>query len=154
LADVYRRSLKVKKVELMKEVELMGREVTREIKDESGKPIVAKSKMGEATVSALEVKGIENLTKTEKKHLLLQLARDIVSNPSAGPWEVIDVRREEWRTVKSTLTQPIEIDVKDKGRNALFEVLLDITQLERDLEAEEVEAEELGKEKRKTAPKD
>jgi hypothetical protein len=132
----------------------MGRKVTREIKEETVEPIVVKSKMGEAIVSELEVKGIENLTKTEKKHLLLQLARDRVESPSAGPWEVTDVRREEWRTVKATLTQPVEINVKDSGRNALFEVLLDITQLERDFEAEEVEAKELEKEKRKAAPKE
>jgi len=126
----------------------MERRVTNEIKDEPGEPMVVKSKMGEATVSELEVKGIENLTKVEKKHLLLQLARDRVRDPSAGPWEITDVRREKWRTVKATLTQPVEIDVKDTGRDALFEILLDITQLERELETEEIEVEELETEKR------
>jgi hypothetical protein len=126
----------------------MGRRVTDEIKDRPGEPMVAKSKMGEATVSESEVKGIEDLTQTEKKHLLLQLARDRVTNSSAGPWEITDVKREEWRSVGTTLTQQMEIDVRDTGRNALFEVLLDITQLERELEAEKVETEELEAEKR------
>jgi len=126
----------------------MGRRVTDEIKDRPGEPMVAKSKMGEATVSELEVKGIEELTQTEKKHLLLQLARDRVTNSSAGPWEITDVKREEWRSVGTTLTQQMEIDVRDTGRNALFEVLLDITQLERELKAEKVETEELEAEKR------
>jgi hypothetical protein len=132
----------------------MGRRVTDEIKDRSGEPMVAKSKMGEATVSELEVKGIEELTQTEKKHLLLQLARDRVTNSSAGPWEITDVRREEWRSVGTTLTQQMEIDIRDTGRNALFEVLLDITQLERELEAEKVETEELEAEKRKVRHKE
>ena len=126
----------------------MGRRVTDEIKERLGEPMVAKSKMGEATVSESEVKGIEDLTQTEKKHLLLQLARDRVTNSSAGPWEITDVRREEWRSVGTTLTQQMEIDIRDTGRNALFEVLLDITQLERELEAEKVETEELEAEKR------
>jgi hypothetical protein len=126
----------------------MGRRVTDEIKDRPGEPMVAKSKMGEATLSESEVKGIEGLTQTEKKHLLLQLARDRVTNSSAGPWEITDVKREEWRSVGTTLTQQMEIDVRDTGRNALFEVLLDITQLERELEAEKVETEELESEKR------
>jgi hypothetical protein len=132
----------------------MGRRVTDEIKDKPGEPMVAKSKMGEATVSELEVKGIEGLTQTEKKHLLLQLARDRVTNSSAGPWEITDVRREEWRSVGTTLTQQMEIDVRDTGRNSLFEVLLDITQLERELEAEKVETEELKAEKRKVGHKE
>jgi hypothetical protein len=132
----------------------MGRRVTDEIKDRPGEPMVAKSKMGEATVSELEVKGIEDLTQTEKKHLLLQLARDRVTNSSAGPWEITDVKREEWRSVGTTLTQQMEIDVRDTGRNALFEVLLDITQLERELEAEKVETEELEAEKREAGRKE
>ena len=132
----------------------MGRRVTDEIKDRPGEPMVAKSKMGEATVSELEVKGIEGLTQTEKRHLLLQLARDRVTNSSAGPWEITDVRREEWRSVGTTLTQQMEIDLRDTGRNALFEVLLDITQLERELEAEKVETEELEAEKHKVEPKE
>lgn len=117
----------------------MGRKVTSEIKDEPGEPMVARSKMGEAAVSELEVKGIENLTPTEKKHLLLQLARDRVKDSSAGPWEIVDVFREEWRAVKDTLAQPIEIDLKDTGRDFIFRVLLDITQLERQLETQEQE---------------
>ena len=132
----------------------MGRRVTDEIKERPGEPMVAKSKMGEATVSELEVKGIEELTQTEKKHLLLQLARDRVTNSSAGPWEITDVRREEWRSVGTTLTQQMEIDIRDTGRNALFEVLLDITQLERELEAEKVETEEREAEKRKVRHKE
>lgn len=117
----------------------MERKVTNEIKDEPGEPMVASSKMGDATVSELEVKGIENLTLAEKKHLLLQLARDRVKDSSAGPWEIIDVFRDEWRAVKDTLAQPVEIDLRDVGRDSLFRVLLDITQLERQLEVQEQE---------------
>lgn len=131
----------------------MGRSVTNEVKDESGEPMVVKSKMGEATVSELEVKGIENLSKIEKEHLLLQLARDRVENSSAGPWEISEIRREKWRSAKTTLIQPIEIDVRDFGRNALLGIFLDITQLERELEAEESGAEELKAEKREVTPK-
>jgi hypothetical protein len=127
-------------IELKQEmVESMERKVTNEIKDEPGEPIVASSKMGEATVSELEVKGIENLTPAEKKHLLLQLARDRVKDSSAGPWEIVDVFRDEWRAVKDTLAQPVEIDLRDMGRDSLFRVLLDITQLERQLEVQEQE---------------
>lgn len=117
----------------------MERKVTNEIKDEPGEPMVARSKMGEATVSESEVKGIENLTPTEKKHLLLQLARDRVKDSSAGPWEIVDILRENWRTVKATLSQPVEINVRDVGREALFQVSLDITQLERELETQGLE---------------
>jgi hypothetical protein len=117
----------------------MGRKATNEIKDEPGEPMVARSKMGEAAVSELEVKGIEDLTPMEKKHLLLQLARDRVKDSSAGPWEIVDIFREEWRAVKDTLAQPIEIDIRDVGRDSLFQVLLDITQLERQLETQEQE---------------
>ncbi len=117
----------------------MGRKITNEIKDEPGEPMVARSKMGEATVSELEVKGTENLTPTEKKHLLLQLSRDKIKNSSAGPWEIVDIFRENWRAVKATLTQPIEIDVRDVGKDAIFRVSLDITQLERELETQEPE---------------
>jgi hypothetical protein len=128
----------------------MGRRVTDEIKDRPGEPMVVRSKMGEATVSELEVKGIENLTHMEKKHLLLQLARDRVKHSSAGPWEITAVRREEWRSAGTTLIQQIEIEIRDTGRNALFEVLMDITQFERELEAREIETEELEAEKRKS----
>ena len=108
------------------------------VKDETREPMVVQSKMGGATVSELEVKGIENLTLTEKKHLLLQLARDKVEE-LCGPWEIVDVTREEWRAVKATLAQPIEINVRDTGRDAFFRVSLDITKLERELETEEKE---------------
>ncbi|RXA20235.1 hypothetical protein EQO05_06565 [Methanosarcina sp. MSH10X1] len=117
----------------------MERKVTNEIKDEPGEPMVARSKMGDAVVSELEVKGIESLTPTEKKHLLLQLARDRVRDSSAGPWEIIDIFREEWRAVKDTLAQPVEIELRDTGKDTLFRVLLDITQLERQLETQEQE---------------
>lgn len=130
----------------------MEKRITDEVRDEPGEPMVAKSKMGDATVSEREVKGIEDLTPIEKRHLLLQLARDKVKKKSVGPWEITDIRREEWRTVKAILTQPVEIDVKDTGRDALFEVFLDITQLERELEAEKVEVDELETQKRKTIP--
>jgi hypothetical protein len=130
----------------------MEKRVTDEVRDEPGEPMVAKSKMGDATVSEREVKGIEDLTPIEKRHLLLQLARDKVKKNSVGPWEITDIRREEWRTVKAILTQPVEIDVKDTGRDALFEVFLDITQLERELEAEKIEVDELETQKRKTIP--
>ncbi|MGB9930019.1 MAG: hypothetical protein ACPK85_16750 [Methanosarcina sp.] len=112
----------------------MGRKVTNEIIDEPGKPMAAQSKMGEAKVTELEIKGIENLTPMEKKHLLLQLARDKVEDPSAGPWEIIDIFRNDWRSVKTTLAQPVEIEVKDQGRDSLFRVSMDITKLERELE--------------------
>jgi hypothetical protein len=117
----------------------MGRKATNEIKDEPGEPMVARSKMGEAAVSELEVKGIEDLTPAEKKHLLLQLARDKVKDSSTGPWEIVDIFREEWRAIKDTLAQPVEIDLRDVGRDSLFRVLLDITQLERQLEIQEQE---------------
>ncbi|MDQ1252077.1 MAG: hypothetical protein QG646_1192 [Euryarchaeota archaeon] len=131
----------------------MGRHLTDEIIDEPGEPMVVKSKMGEASVSELEVRGIDNLSKMEKKHLLLQLARDRVKNSSAGSWEITDVRREEWRTIGTTIAQPVEIDIRDIGRNALFEVLIDITQFERELEAKEIETEYLEGEKRQSAKK-
>jgi hypothetical protein len=104
-------------------------------KSKPEEPKIVQSKIGEVTVSELEVKGIENLTLMERKHLLLQLARDRVKDPSAGPWEITDVMRDEWKAVKATLTQPIEIDVKDIGRDSLFQVSLDITKLERELES-------------------
>lgn len=112
----------------------MERKLTIDIEKEPGKPMLARSKIGDATVSELEVKGIENLTSTEKKHLLLQLARDRVKDRSTGPWEIVNVSREEWRTVKDTLFQPIEINVRDIGRKTIFQVLIDVTRLERDLE--------------------
>ncbi|WP_292388244.1 hypothetical protein [Methanosarcina sp. UBA5] len=117
----------------------MGRKATSEIKDEPEEPIVARFKMGKTAVSEPEVKGIENLTPAEKKHLLLQLSRDKIKDSSAGPWEIVDIFRENWRAVKATLTQPVEIDVRDVGRDALFRVSLDITQLERELETQEPE---------------
>ena len=107
----------------------------KEVKDESGEPMVAQSKMGKATVSEAEVRGMEGLTPAEKKHLLLQLSRDRVKDSSAGPWEIVDVRREEWRTIKATLAQPVEIDIRDTGKDELFRVWFDITKLERDLES-------------------
>lgn len=115
----------------MKEGEFMEERA----REEHGEPMVVKSKLGEATVSETEVKGIENLTPIEKKHLLLQLSRDRVKNSSAGPWEIVDARREEWRTVKDTLVEPLEIEIRDTGRNELFRVSFDITELERELES-------------------
>lgn len=103
--------------------------------EEPGEPAAAKSKLGEAAVREAEVRGIEELTPAEKKHLLLQLSRDRVKDSSAGPWEIIDIRREQWRAVKDTLVEPVEIDVRDNGRNELFRVLFDITKLERELES-------------------
>ncbi|AKB61005.1 hypothetical protein [Methanosarcina mazei] len=103
--------------------------------EEPGEPAEAKSKLGEAAVREAEVRGIEELTPAEKKHLLLQLSRDRVKDSSAGPWEIIDIRREQWRAVKDTLVEPVEIDVRDNGRNELFRVLFDITKLERELES-------------------
>lgn len=105
------------------------------VKDEPGEPVVAQSKMGEASVSETEIKGIEELTPVEKKHLLLQLSRDRAKDSSAGPWEIVDVRREEWKTVKATLVQPVEIDIRDTGKVELFRVWFDITKLERELES-------------------
>ncbi|WP_440947845.1 hypothetical protein ACSAZL_06240 [Methanosarcina sp. T3] len=107
----------------------------KRIKYEPGKPVIAQSKMGEVTVSEFEVGGIEGLTPVEKKHLLLQLSRDRVKDSSSGPWEIVDVLREEWRTVKATLVQPIELEIRDTGKDELFRVWFDITKLERDLEA-------------------
>ncbi|WP_410509285.1 hypothetical protein RSJ42_03290 [Methanosarcina hadiensis] len=103
-------------------------------RDKGQEPLVAKAKLGEAAVSEVEVKGIENLTPVEKKHLLLQLSRDRVKDSSAGPWEIIDIHREEWRAVKDTLVEPVEVDVRDTGKDELFRVLFDITKLERELE--------------------
>jgi hypothetical protein len=111
----------------------------KRVREEPGEPMMAQSKMRDSIVSELEVKGIEVLTKTERKHLLLQLARDRAVSDSAGPWEVVDVLRDEWRTVKATLVQPVEIEVRYTGKDALFRVYLDITELERDLEAAEEE---------------
>lgn len=116
-------------------MEKEGKFVKESARNEPGEPMVTQSKMGEATVSEAEVRGIEDLTPVEKKHLLLQLARDRVKDSSAGPWELVDIRREEWRTSKATLVQPVEIDVKDTGRDELFRVWFDITKLERELES-------------------
>lgn len=104
-------------------------------RDKHGEPLVVKSKMGEATVSEVEVKGIEDLSPVEKKHLLLQLSRDRAKDSSAGPWEIVDIRREEWRAVKDTLVEPVEIDVRDTGKDEMFRVWFDITKLERELES-------------------
>lgn len=117
--------------EFMKEE---GEFMKERARDKSQEPMVAKAKLGEATVSEFEVKGIEDLTPVEKKHLLLQLSRDRVKDNSAGPWEIIDIHREEWRAVKDTLVEPVEIDVRDNGKDELFRVLFDITKLERELE--------------------
>lgn len=97
--------------------------------------MVSQSKMGEATVNESEIRGIEELTPAEKKHLLLQLSRDRVKDSSAGPWEIVDIRREEWETIKATLIQSVEIDIRDTGKDELFRVWFDITKLERDLES-------------------
>jgi len=105
------------------------------VKDEPGEPVVAQSKMGKDIVSETEIRGIEELTPVEKKHLLLQLSRDRTKDSSAGPWEIVEVHREEWKTVKATLVQPLEIDIRDTGKNELFRVWFDITKLERELEA-------------------
>jgi hypothetical protein len=112
----------------------MVRRTTNEIKDEPGEPIIVRSKMGDAEVTELEVKGIEDLTLMEKEHLLLQLARDRVKNPSSGPWEITSIIRDEWRAVKDILAQPVEIEIRDEGRDELFQVFLDITQREWELE--------------------
>jgi hypothetical protein len=104
-------------------------------RDKHGEQVIVKSRLGEASVSETEVRGIEDLTPVEKKHLLLQLSRDRAKDRSAGPWEIVDVRREEWRAVKDTMVEPVEIDVKDIGRDELFRVWFDITKLERELES-------------------
>ncbi len=104
-------------------------------RDKHEEPMVVKSRSGEASVSETEVKGIEDLTPVEKKHLLLQLLRDRVKDSSAGPWEIVDIRREEWRAVKDALVEPVENDVRDTGRDELYRVWFDITKLERELES-------------------
>ena len=114
---------------------------------ESGEPMIVKSKLGEAAVSETEVNGIEGLTPVEKKHLLLQLSRDKIRDSSAGPWEIVDIHREEWRAIKDTMVEPMEIDVRDKGRNELFRVLFDITKTERELEMQLKEEEDIESEK-------
>lgn len=114
---------------------------------ESGEPMIAKSKLGEAAVSETEVNGIEGLTPVEKKHLLLQLSRDKIRDSSAGPWEIVDIHREEWRAIKDTLVEPMEIDVRDKGRKELFRILFDITKTERELEIQLKEKEDIESEK-------
>lgn len=116
-------------------MEKEGEFVKGSARNEPGEPMATQSKLGEATVSETEVSGIEGLTLVEKKHLLLQLARDRVRDSSAGPWELVDIHREEWRTIKAELVQPIEIDIRDTGRDELFRVLFDITRLERELES-------------------
>lgn len=118
----------------------------KRVKDESGEPMVAQSKLGEATVSEAEVRGIEDLTPVEKKHLLLQLSRDRVKDSSAGPWEIVDIRREEWRAIKATMVEPVEIDIRDTNRDELFRVWFDITKLERELELESKEREDIESE--------
>ena len=95
--------------------------------------------MGETTVSELEVKGIENLTPGKRNTSLLQLARDRAKDSSAGPWEIVDIFRRNGELSGDTLTQPVEVDLRDIGRNSLFRVLLDITQLERQLETQKQE---------------
>lgn len=115
----------------------MKRKAPTKIKHESGKQIVSRSKKGEIAVSEFEVKGIENLGPAEKKHLLLQLSRDRAKDSSAGPWEIVDVFREEWRAIKDKLAQPVEINIRDLRKDALFQVLIDVTQFERELETQE-----------------
>ena len=92
----------------------------------------AKSKLGEAAVREAEVRGRRTYP-AEKKHLLLQLSRDRVK--TVLPVRGYRIRREQWRAVKDTLVEPVEIDVRDNGRNELFRVLFDITKLERELES-------------------
>jgi len=121
----------------------------KRIKDKPGEPMVAQSKLGEATVSETEVRGIEYLTPVEKKHLLLQLSRDRVKDSSAGPWEIVDIRREEWRAVRDTLVEPIEIDIRDTVTDELFRVWFDITKLERELELESREQADIKSKKGK-----
>lgn len=112
-----------------------GKFMKKRAKEETEEPMAVKSRLGETTVSETEVKGIEDLTPVEKKHLLLQLSRDRVKDSSAGPWEIVDIRREEWRAVKDTLVEPVEIDVRDTGKDGLFRIWFDITKLERELES-------------------
>ncbi len=112
-----------------------GEFMKERVRIESGEPMIAKSKLGEVAISETEVRGIEGLTPVEKKHLLLQLSRDRVKDSSAGPWEIVDIRRGEWRAIRDTLVEPVEIDVRDLGRNELFRVWFDITKLERELES-------------------
>lgn len=107
----------------------------KRIKDETEEPMVVQSKMGKATVNESEIRGIEELTPAEKKHLLLQLARDRVKDSSAGPWEIVDIQREEWETIKATLIQSVEINIRDTGKDEIFRVWFDITKLERELES-------------------
>jgi len=107
----------------------------KRIKDETGEPTVAQSKMGAVTVNESEIRGIEDLTPAEKKHLLLQLSRDRVKDSSAGPWEIVDIQREEWETIKATLIQSVEINIRDTGKDEIFRVWFDITKLERELES-------------------
>lgn len=104
-------------------------------KPEPKEPQIVHSKMSGSRVIESEIKGIEDLTPMERKHLLLQLARDRVENNSAGPWEIVHIIREQWRAVKATLAQPIEIEIRDAGKDSLFKVSMDITRLERELEA-------------------
>jgi hypothetical protein len=129
----------VKRGEFMeKEGEFMekkGEFLKERARDKHEEPMVIRSRSGEASVSEPEVRGIEDLTPVEKKHLLFQLLRDRVKDSSAGPWEIVDIRREEWRAVKDTLVEPVEIDISDTGRNELFRVWFDITKLERELES-------------------
>ena len=107
----------------------------KRIKDETGETTVAQSKMGAVTVNESEIRGIEDLTPAEKKHLLLQLSRDRVKDSSAGPWEIVDIQREEWETIKATLIQSVEINIRDTGKDEIFRVWFDITKLERELES-------------------
>lgn len=77
-------------------------EFIKQAGEDPGEP-AAKSKLGEAAVREAEVRGIEELTPAEKKHLLLQLSRDRVKDSSAGPWEIIDIRREQWRADRKSV---------------------------------------------------
>jgi hypothetical protein len=86
-------------------------------------------------VGGSEIKGIEALSYMEKKHLLAQLSRDRKKDPKSGPWEITDIRKGEWETIKDYLIQPIEIDLNDSGKDTPVRVWFDITDLERELEA-------------------
>ena len=88
----------------------------------------------EKNVDESEIKGIEKLSLMEKKHLLAQLARDRIKDAASGPWEITDVHRGGWETIKDSMIQPVEIDINDLGKKASLRVWLDITDSEREIE--------------------
>ncbi|MFY1112692.1 MAG: hypothetical protein AB3K77_13580 [Methanosarcinaceae archaeon] len=96
-------------------------------------PEIDKPEVGES-----EIKGIETLSYMEKKHLLAQLSRDRKKDPKSGPWEITDIRRGGWETIKDYLIQPIKIELNDSGKEETVRVWFDITDLERELEAGEI----------------